>query len=436
MATQQGIPNQLAWAAPYVGRVRLARIAILIVGLSVSLGVVFSNVTQDVLDRPFIAGVVLFTVATALTWAPGFKQLRPWILCVVPLLDIATIGVFDLIPGADVVDGLITLPAMWLGATLGWRGTALTTSAVGLFAFVPGLATLGVPLEGSSQAASITMLAGLSAAGMTLSNRVWMQQLHRLQKQGEALESAVEVKGDFIALVSHELRTPLTSIIGYLDLLDDIDEPFPEDAPQFLGAVSRNADRLLLLVTDLLAASEVENKPMRLNLEATDLGALASLSLEDARQRATDAGVQLVADLPAGLVVQADPSRVLQVLDNLLSNAVKFTPSGGLISVSLCEAGDGIDLVVTDTGIGIDAASLPHLATKFYRTRQVTNKAMPGIGLGLMIAKSIIEAHHGALTFTSQESQGTAVCVHLPAKPLDVPRSPAPMIGAGRLDAA
>ena len=221
-------------------------------------------------------------------------------------------------------------------------------------------------------------------------------------------------KGDFIALVSHELRTPLTSIIGYLEMLDDVEDPIPEEALRCVAAVSRNADRLLVLVNDLLAASEAENAPMRLNLAHTDLSALAHQSIDDLTQRANDAGLTFIRDLPPDVMITADASRLTQVVDNLLSNAIKFTPAGGRVAVTLEWQGDGVDLVVCDTGMGIETASLPHLTTKFFRTQQATSAAIPGIGLGLMVVKAVVEAHHGALTFTSRENEGTSVLVHLP----------------------
>ncbi len=241
--------------------------------------------------------------------------------------------------------------------------------------------------------------------------------LEQVQRNSQLLEEVAAAKGDFIAMVSHELRTPLTSIIGYLEMLDDAGDPLPDKTRHFLAAVGRNADRLLVLVSDLLAASGVANTPMRLDLASTDLSALVHQCLEDLARRASDAGLLLVRDLPPGVVIAADASRLTQVVDNLLSNAMKFTPAGGEISVRLLERDTSVDLVVRDTGRGIDAASLPHLTTKFFRTPQATTDAIPGVGLGLMITNTIVEAHQGTLSFTSREHEGTSVLVHLPKCP-------------------
>ncbi|HXH77432.1 tetratricopeptide repeat-containing sensor histidine kinase [Nocardioides sp.] len=238
--------------------------------------------------------------------------------------------------------------------------------------------------------------------------------LEQIQRTSQLVEEVAAAKGDFIAMVSHELRTPLTSIIGYLDLLDDVKDPIPEEALRYLSAVTRNADRLLVLVTELLAASEVANSPMRLTLAPTDLSALVNHCIDDLGQRAIEAGLTVVRDLPPDVVINADAGRLTQVVDNLLSNAIKFTPAGGQISVRVLCQDQGVDLIVRDTGIGIDAASLPHLTTKFFRTPQASAAAIPGVGLGLMITNSVVEAHHGTLSVTSREHEGTSVRVHLP----------------------
>jgi signal transduction histidine kinase len=104
-------------------------------------------------------------------------------------------------------------------------------------------------------------------------------------------------------------------------------------------------------------------------------------------------------------MITADPSRLLQVLDNVLSNAIKFTPTGGRITVCALRNGDGVDLVVTDTGMGIDPESLPHVGTAFFRTPRTGEAGIPGVGLGLMITKNIVEAHHGTLTISGREHE-------------------------------
>lgn len=156
---------------------------------------------------------------------------------------------------------------------------------------------------------------------------------------------------------------------------------------------------------------------MRLSLAPIDLSALAHQSIDDLSQRAGRAGLTLIRDPAPGVVITADASRLMQVVDNLLSNAIKFTPAGGQISVTLVREGAGVDLIVRDNGIGIGAASLPHLTTKFFRVRQAGAPAVPGLGLGLMITNTVVEAHQGTMSFDSREDEGTSARVHLPIDP-------------------
>ena len=413
MVDTADVPTGYEWARPHFRQVRALRLVAMGVGLSMSL--LLDSVRPDQLlgEPAFIAGVIALCLVTAMTYLPGFKRFQPWMMTTIPLLDIGVIGLFSLIPGAGTGSAIIViLPAMWLGGTLGRLGVLVAAAASTVCLVAPDLYLHGFYDQGWSEAVSIILFATLAATGMTMSTEIWEKQVLRLEQQERSLRHAIGVKDDFVALVSHELRTPLTSIMGYLDLVSECD--LPAEVVTHLGAVSRNADRLLLLVTDLLAAHEAEVIPMRLSIETVDVGALAQLSVDDIDTRARAAGLSLARHLPQGILIQADPNRLLQVFDNLLSNALKFTPAGGRISVAVHQQATGVDLTVTDTGVGMDQLSLQSLGIKFFRAPKTPASAIPGIGLGLTITKSIVEAHHGTLTFASQEGVGTSVVVHLP----------------------
>jgi signal transduction histidine kinase len=365
-------------------------------------------------------------LVTGMTFLPGFKRFPPWMMTTVPLLDIGVIGLFSLIPGAGTgIAIIVILPAMWLGGQLGRLGIVVAPAATAVCVVAPDLYVHGLHDQGWSQAVSIVLFATLAATGMAVSTEIWQKQVVRLEQQEQSLRHAIGVKDEFVTLVSHELRTPLTSIMGYLDLVSECD--LPAQVATHLAAVSRNADRLLLLVTDLLAAHEVAVSPMRLTIETVDVGALAQLSVNDIDTRVRAGGLTLAQRLPPGILIQADPDRLLQVFDNLLSNALKFTPAGGSISMTVRPRATGVDLTVTDTGVGMDQLSLKSLGMKFFRAPKTTASAIPGIGLGLMITKSIVEAHNGTLTFFSQEDVGTSVVVHLPTPvPFPHPSDPHP----------
>ncbi|MGZ4443720.1 MAG: sensor histidine kinase [Nocardioidaceae bacterium] len=242
------------------------------------------------------------------------------------------------------------------------------------------------------------------------------------------LMRALRVKDDFVASVSHELRTPLTSIMGYLDLAREHPE-LPTEVAHYLSVAGRNADRLSLLVSDLLAVAQVEGAAMRLLPAPTDLGAVVHRCLDDVTSRAIAAGVTVTETIGPLPRVVADAGRIAQVVDNLLSNAVKYTPPGGRVRVVLQRDGADVLLEVSDTGIGLSADDREGLFTKFFRARNATERAIPGIGLGLAISKAIIDAHGGRIEVDSEEGAGTTVRVALPF----VPTEPAPPL-EDRLD--
>ena len=225
---------------------------------------------------------------------------------------------------------------------------------------------------------------------------------------------ALKVKDDFVATVSHELRTPLTAIMGFLDLVLDERDAITPDVRQNLDIVKRNSERLLRLVSDLLFTAQAAEGHMSLEVQRTDLSELVETALADLAPRASDIGVRVSRSLPSGVLTQADPVRIRQLVDNLVSNAIKYTPSGGVVTVRLEADGQDAFLEVTDTGIGISPADQSRLFSRFFRTRDAETLAIQGIGLGLAITKSIAEAHGGSIQVESQVGHGTTFRVRLP----------------------
>jgi signal transduction histidine kinase len=240
----------------------------------------------------------------------------------------------------------------------------------------------------------------------------------------KASERAAELlKDQFFALVSHELRTPLTSIIGYLELVLDDGEALSPNQRRFLSVVDRNARRLLRLVGDLLFVAHVEAGRLALEMGEVDLPTLTREAVEAARPHAEAKHLALEATTQEIPSMAGDRDRLAQVLDNLVSNAVKFTPDGGSVSVRL-DARDSEALIeIEDTGVGIPASEQSRLYERFYRASTATERAIPGVGLGLTIAKAIVEAHGGELGFDSVEGHGTTFRIRLPRRP-PVTRAP------------
>ncbi|WP_432479709.1 sensor histidine kinase [Nocardioides sp. GXQ0305] len=224
---------------------------------------------------------------------------------------------------------------------------------------------------------------------------------------------ALRVKDEFVASVSHELRTPLTSIRGYVDLLMEEDDLSPA-ARQKLEVVARNSERLGRLVADLLQTAQIDGGPLRVVRTRGDLAAIVRETVAAAGPVATTSGVELVSEVPPSLEMLLDRDRMRQVADNLLSNALKYTPRGGRVRVALGVDGERAELSVEDTGMGIDSHDRDHLFTRFYRARHAEEQSIQGVGLGLSIAKSIVESHGGRIEVDSEVGRGSLFRVRLP----------------------
>lgn len=227
------------------------------------------------------------------------------------------------------------------------------------------------------------------------------------------LVEALEVKDEFLQGVSHELRTPLTSILGYIDLVLEEAERFPETEHLCakLRVAERNADRLLHLVSDLLTTA---SQPL-LKLQTADLADVVRSSVASAFPQAEAAGITIISEPTLPLPGRFDPNCMHQVIDNLLSNAIKYTPSGGSVTAHAWNDSGCLHLKVSDTGRGISSGNQRQIFEKFFRTSDVRDSAIPGVGLGLAIVKQIIDAHHGSIMVDSTPSRGTTFTVSIPA---------------------
>lgn len=227
------------------------------------------------------------------------------------------------------------------------------------------------------------------------------------------LQESERQKDEFFALVSHELRTPLTSIIGYLELVLDA-EDLSEDDRRFLEIVERNARRLLRLVGDMLFIAQVEAGRLTLERGPVDLFKVARESVDAAQPAAQRDMVRLTLEGEPVGEVEGDADRLGQTIDNLISNALKFTPEGKEIEVQVRDTDHGVEIAVCDHGAGIPADDLNHLFERFYRSASAARRAVPGVGLGLSIVKTIVDAHHGLVWITSEVGARTTVTLTIP----------------------
>ncbi|WGW11882.1 HAMP domain-containing sensor histidine kinase [Saxibacter everestensis] len=225
---------------------------------------------------------------------------------------------------------------------------------------------------------------------------------------------SLQAKESFVSTVSHELRTPITSIIGYLDLVLENEEPRSEEAETYLGVISRNAEQVLKIVEDLLISAQAADGKLKLHREPTDVAKFVRRTVESAQPRADARNIELRHDCAETPKVAVDPARIAQVLDNLISNAIKFTGKGGAVTVRARPASHAVIVEVADTGIGMSPQEISGLFTRFFRTPSAKRKAIPGIGLGLSISKEIIESHGGSISVDSTPGVGTTFRVTLP----------------------
>ncbi len=237
-----------------------------------------------------------------------------------------------------------------------------------------------------------------------------------------------EMKTEFISVVSHELRTPLTPIKGYIDLLLEGDAgDMSDEQKDYLKIVESNTDRLVALVNDLLDISKIEAGKIDLEPKPMDMVEALRDVIEFHRKQIESRKLTLFEAIPPGVPwVKADRARITQVLNNLVSNAYKYTTEGGSITISAVPDGDYLEIVVSDTGVGISKEDLKKLFTKFFRAKNPRTKGTSGTGLGLAIVKSIVEKHQGEIWVESEPGNGSSFHFTLPLAepmPLQKPRT-------------
>lgn len=226
------------------------------------------------------------------------------------------------------------------------------------------------------------------------------------------------MRSDFIAMLSHEIRTPLTSIREAVDLIGagtfgDVNDR----QKQFLTIAESETARLTELLSRLMTVSRMESETMDLALETVDCAELVNTALERLEPAAQAKSVTLVADRPdAPLTCRCDPTHVEQVLLNLVGNGIKFSPDGGRVEVGLAEDTHGVTFCVRDQGPGIPAEEQDRVFQKYYREPGVRD-SVDGAGLGLAIARRIVDGHGGRMWLDSTPGKGSVFCFTLPAKP-------------------
>jgi signal transduction histidine kinase len=237
--------------------------------------------------------------------------------------------------------------------------------------------------------------------------------LAKLQAANLELNRLDRMKSDFIAIASHELRTPLGLILGHATFLTELVDEQHRDQ---LEVIVRSAERLKAIVEDMARISHQEEGQSRVRRLPFSMGILIETLVSRFRQLAKEKKIELDFDAPAGesLMVEGDRDKIEIALTNLIRNAIAFTDKGGQVGVMAESSEDYIKVFVADSGIGIPAGDIDRVFQRFYQVESHLTRKHGGMGLGLSIAKAMVEMHHGQIWCESKEGVGSLFCIMLP----------------------
>jgi signal transduction histidine kinase/ActR/RegA family two-component response regulator len=256
-----------------------------------------------------------------------------------------------------------------------------------------------------------------------IKERLQVEERLRLALVGEQMargqaETANRMKDEFLATVSHEIRTPLNAIIGWTHLLRSgrLDET---TAARAIETIDRNAKSQAQLIEDILDVSRMITGKLRLHNELVDIASVINAAIDSVQLAVDSKNLKLEVTLdPSARHTLGDANRLQQVVWNLLSNAIKFTPTGGRIEVKLERAGENVEISVSDTGLGIGSDFLPFIFDRFRQADGTTTRQHGGLGLGLAIARHLVELHGGTIKADSEgEGKGATFIARLPLAP-------------------
>lgn len=223
-----------------------------------------------------------------------------------------------------------------------------------------------------------------------------------------------QIRSEFVANVSHELKTPVTSVKGFAETL--LDGAMYDEATlrEFLKIIYDESDRLHRLISDILDLSRIEQHRIPLKMEQLNVVDVITETAQTMRKRIEKKQLELVLPQKRHVMMEADKDRLRQILLNLVTNAIAYTPDKGRIEISLIERENELDLIVSDTGIGISEKDLPRIFERFYRVDKARSRQSGGTGLGLAIVKHLVESYHGKIRVESEEGKGSTFIVTLP----------------------
>jgi len=264
---------------------------------------------------------------------------------------------------------------------------------------------------------SVGALTVVGVIGAMRSATADIQQLNAtLRVSEEKLREANKAKSDFLANVSHELRTPLNAIIGFSELIRDATAgPLDNTYRDYGSDINESGRHLQNIINDILDISKIEHGRLELRNDVVSITDTIETCRRIIDPMALGAGVALTVDSAAQLpLIHSDQIRLQQILLNLMSNAVKFTPSGGRVTVSAAISESAVVIAVEDTGIGMKAEDIAIALEPFRQIDGALSRRYAGTGLGLPLAKALVELHGGTLDIKSAPGIGTTVCIRFP----------------------
>ncbi len=302
-----------------------------------------------------------------------------------------------------------------IGTRVWWLtwSTVAFGAVVGLGVGIVLSRSLIKPLVALEQGAKAVAAHNLDYRVQEVGSREMQTVAHAFNEMAAELKRAQTAQRNMLADITHELRHPVHLFQGNLQGI--IDGVFPLEMEEIL-VLSEETRRLSQLVNDLHELAMAEAHELPLDKQEIDMGSLIQEAMDAVRPLALEKEITLNTNLPASpVLLVADGRRLQQAMLNLVSNAIRYTPDGGEVLVALTETAVGIEIAVTDTGLGIAAADLPHVFDRFYRTDASRNREQGGAGLGLAITRAIVESHHGQVLATSPGlNQGSTFTIKLP----------------------
>jgi signal transduction histidine kinase len=320
----------------------------------------------------------------------------------------------------------ITLQASWsdLPVVLLMRGSGRADATVDIVRLLGNVTLLERPAPMRSVASAVQVAVRSRMRQYQIRDQI--EQLHAADEEKKRLlerekafrneaERASRLKDEFLATLSHELRTPLNAILGWSQVLTR-SKGNGASLEEGLAAIERNARSQAALISDLLDMSRIISGKVRIEMQPVDPGHVVQAALDTVRPSADAKGVKMRVDLdPLAGPITGDPSRLQQVIWNLLTNAIKFTPRDGRITIHVQHVESGVEIIVADTGQGIEPEFLPHVFERFRQADASSTRAHGGLGLGLSIVKQLVEMHGGRVSARSEgKGAGAAFTVWLP----------------------